>query len=72
MCDLVAIGPAPGSAGATGSWPALRQVHRPDRLAELEPPARPRRAAQVLLVAFSDLRTKWRPADPTPNQRSTR
>ena len=45
----------------------IRQIHRPDRLAELELLDPPPTVRPVSLVAFSDLRTKWRALDETPS-----
>ena len=45
----------------------IRQIHRPDRLAELELLDPLPATKSVLLVAFSDLRTKWRALDETPS-----
>ncbi len=45
----------------------IRQIHRADRLVEL---TLPDAAARPLLVAFTELRTKWRPLE-DPAARST-
>jgi hypothetical protein len=71
MRDRVAIGQV-WRHRRDGQLARVRQVHRPDRLAELEltDPAPPSRS--VLLVAFNDLRTKWQPTDPPTQKRDTR
>jgi hypothetical protein len=52
----------------------IRQIHRPDRLAELELLNPPPTVRPMLLVAFSDLRTKWRALveTPSPTERTQR
>lgn len=72
MRDLVAIGQT-WRRRRDGQLARVRQVHRPDRLAELELTDPPPPQRTVLLVSFSDLRTKWRLTNPTTTKdRSTR
>ena len=51
----------------------VRQVHRADRLAELELES-PAPTKTVLSVYFSELRSKWQPVDepPTPTNADAR
>jgi hypothetical protein len=46
----------------------IRQIHRADRLAELQLIESPAPAKTVLFVDFSELRSRWQPLDepPTP------
>jgi hypothetical protein len=69
MRDRVAIGQV-WRRRHDGQLARVRQVHRPDRLCELEITEPAPSARMVLPVSFTELRTKWQPATQTTNEGS--